>query len=206
MRSFTVLALLAAVPFAAVLSGAERSAADRPSFVERVWPSDYARVEKLFDEDFSSDSDVVFLRVNAGKPDFALTLKREESGDFTVTLVASIDDKFQKVSASLPAAVGEQVARAVELKLHRHVTIGTQSRSASKREGDLWIFHRNAQKRTSTAMIFFEATLDNPEATLFTDGLVGGLQRLIAAEDAERESVLSELDRTATKIILTDTP
>jgi hypothetical protein len=201
---------LAFLAFAALAAGsafaAERSSANRTAYIERAWPSVYEKVQNLFDEEFSKTNDAVILRVDAGKPVSALALKRNESGDYTLTYAVQFDGKFHNLTADLPANVGDQILRAIELKLHRHVLIGTQPRDYTKREGDMWVFHRNAQNRTSTAVILFEATLDNPDAATFVEGLLGGLQKLISAEDADRELLLAELDRLATRIILAESP
>jgi len=204
------LSLTLSVAFALLVSaslfGAERSKDTRTAFIERAWPSVYEKVENLFDEEFSRTNDAVLLRVDAGKPVSALALKKSESGDYTLTYAIPLDGKFHHLPADLPANVGDQVLRAIELKLHRHVLIGTHPRDYTKREGDTWVFHRNAQNRTSTAVILFEATIDNPDAATFVEGLLGNLQKLISAEDADRETILGELDRLATRIILAESP
>ncbi len=204
-RLILTAALFAAFAFSASLA-ADRSTEKRIAFVERAWPSVYEKVQNLFDEEFSRTNDAVFLRVDAGKPISALGLKKTDSGDYTLTYAVQLDGKFHNLTTDLPANVGDQVLRAIELKLHRHVLIGTHPRDYTKREGDTWVFHRNAQDRTSTAVILFEATLDNPDATTFVDGLLGNLQKLISAEDTEREPLLAELDRLATRIILAESP
>ena len=206
MRLRRSAASLLAAASLSLVQAAERSTDTRTSFVERVWQSHFEKVENLFGENFSGESAVVVLRVNAGKPGSALALKRETSGDYTLTLAASIDGEIRNVTATVPGPVGDQVVRAVELKLHRHVMIGTVQRDYTKREGDIWLFHRNAQDRTSTGVILFETTIDNPDATVFIDGLIGGLQRLIGAEGADREAILAELDRIATRIVLSEGP
>lgn len=206
MRLRRSAASLLAAASLSLVQAAERSTDTRTSFVERVWQSHFEKVENLFGENFSRESAVVVLRVNAGKPGSALALKRETSGDYTLTLAASIDGEIRNVTATVPGPVGDQVVRAVELKLHRHVMIGTVQRDYTKREGDIWLFHRNAQDRTSTGVILFETTIDNPDATVFIDGLIGGLQRLIGAEGADREAILAELDRIATRIVLSEGP
>lgn len=203
MRRLAACALLAAAVFA---HAAERSRDTRTAFIERAWPSVFEKVQTLFDEEFSRSHDAVLLRVDTGKPVSALALKRNDSGDYTLTYAVPLDGKFHHLTTDLPAGIGDQVMRAIELKLHRHVLIGTQPRDYTKREGDTWVFHRNAQDRTSTAVILFEATLDNPDAALFVDGLIGGLQKLFGADDAQRETILSDLDRTASRIVLTDSP
>jgi hypothetical protein len=187
-----------------LVHAAERSSDSRTAFVERAWPSVYEKVENLFDEEFSRTHDVVVLRVDAGKPVSALALKRNDSSDYTLTYAVRLDGKFHNLTTEVPANIGDQITRAIELKLHRHVLIGTQPRDYTKREGDMWVFHRNAQDRTSTAVILFEATIDNPDAATFVDGLLNGLRKLVSAEGADRESILAELDRTATKIILSE--
>lgn len=190
----------------ASLSAAERSKDSRSAYVERAWPSVYEKVQNLFDEDFSRTNDAVVLRVDAGKPVSALALKKTDPGDYALTYAVQFDGKFHHLTADVPANVGDQVLRAIELKLHRHVLIGTHPRDYTKREGDMWVFHRNAQNRTSTAVILFEATIDNPDAATFVDGLLGNLRKLISAEDHERETILGELDRLATHIILAESP
>ncbi len=205
MRRLSAIAAFFAAFALSTLIAAERSA-ERTAYVERAWPSVYQKVENLFDEEFSRTHDAVILRVDAGKPISALALKKEASADYTLTYAVQLDGKFHHLTTDLPANVGDQVLRAIELKLHRHVLIGTHPRDYTKREGDMWVFHRNAQNRTSTAVILFEATLDNPDADTFVEGLLGGLRNLISAEDAARETLLAELDRLATRIVLAESP
>lgn len=206
MRRLPVIVLLALAFTAIHAFTAERSGDARVAYVERAWPSVYEKVQNLFDEEFSRTHDAVILRVDAGKPVSALALKRTDTGDYTLTYAVQLDGKFHNLTSEIPAGVGDQILRAIELKLHRHVLIGTHPRDYTKRQGDMWVFHRNSQDRTSTAVILFEATMDNPDATAFVDGLLGGLQKLVSAEDAERDSVLSELDRIATRIVLAESP
>ncbi len=206
MRRLVNTAAFLATSALTALIAADRSTEKHAAYVERAWPSVYEKVQNLFDEDFSRTHDAVILRVDAGKPISALALKKEASADYTLTYAVRLDGKFHNLTTEIPSNVGDQVLRAIELKLHRHVLIGTHPRDYTKREGDMWVFHRNAQNRTSTAVILFEATLDNPDATTFVDGLLGSLQKLISAEDPERETILAELDRLATRIVLAESP
>ena len=206
MRRLVTTAAFLATSALTTLIAADRSTEKHAAYVERAWPSVYEKVQNLFDEDFSRTHDAVILRVDAGKPISALALKKEASADYTLTYAVRLDGKFHNLTTEIPSNVGDQVLRAIELKLHRHVLIGTHPRDYTKREGDMWVFHRNAQNRTSTAVILFEATLDNPDATTFVDGLLGSLQKLISAEDPERETILAELDRLATRIVLAESP
>ncbi len=194
--------LLAALLPLRGLCAIEPSLDKRPALIERVWPSDYENAESLFGEKFSADSDLVFLRINNGVPDYALSLERTPEADYSLTLTAYRDGSFKKATVPMPANVAAQISRAIEFKLNRHVMIGTTRRAGGKREGDLWLFHRNADHHAEAGIILFEATLDNPDTKLVIDDLLGGLQRLFAADDAERETILRNLDRTATEIII----
>jgi hypothetical protein len=202
MRRLCLVFVLTLLPLRGL--GAVQASLDKgPALIERVWPSDFENAESLFGEKFSADNEVVFLRIDKGIPDYALSLKRESDRDYSLTLTAYRDHSFKKATVPLPASVAAQISRAIEFKLNRHVMIGTTRRAGEKRTGDLWIFHRNARQHAEAGIILFEATLDSPDAKLVIDDLLGGLQRLIAADDAERETILGELDRTATQIILT---
>jgi hypothetical protein len=202
---------LAAVLVFLVMSqaGAAESASggNRP-FVERVRPDDYFDVEKFFPEPFSQTHELVVLRTAATKPVSVLAIRRvPATEEYTLSVhIASDDapDGWLKISEPLDAALGQQVLRAFELKLHRQVALSNFKRTMSKTDTDIWVFQRLAENRVAAALIAMEATLDNPNATTFLDDFLGGLQQLIGKEGDERVEQLQKIDRLATEIILAE--
>ncbi len=213
MKFPAALTPLAAAAFALAVSIATPpavSAASARPFIERVKPDDYYAAEKLFAAPLSRTNELVVLRTTAAKPVSALALQPNASGD-THTLTfhfASADapDGWLKISEELDAALAQQILRAFELKLHRQVTLSTFQRTISKTDSDLWVHQRLANDRIAAALIAMEVTLDNPQASLFIDDFLGGLQQLIGTEGDDRRDLLLKIDRMATKIILAETP
>lgn len=205
--AFLLLAFALAATAAVQLPAA--AATTRP-FIERVKPDDYHAAESLFAEPFSRTHELVVLRTAAAKPVSVLALKRTPDVDtYTLTLhYASADapDGWLKISEELDASIARQILRAFELKLHRQVTLSNFKRTVSKTDSDLWVYQKLSDDRTAAALIAMEATLDNPDATAFVDDFLGSLQQLVGTEGEDRSAVLQKIDRTATAIILADSP
>lgn len=202
---FRLLPLLLALPVLFTACGPSTPADNAPPpFVERIRPGDYAAAELLFESLYSRTHDIVFLRTDSGKPVSALTLKKETGGDYTATFITpplEPGGEWLSISSNVSGPVGDQFARAVELKLHLRIRVAHVSRDVNRNDGDLWIFQKLSDNRTATALISLEATLDNPAATEFTDGLVGRLRHLVSADAAARAQILTEIDQIATRII-----
>lgn len=180
---------------------------NRPPFVERIQPADYAAAELAFQEPLSRSYDLVFLRTDFGKPVSALALHPQPNGGYTLFFGAmDPNGQWQTVTSELDGQVGQQVLRAVELKLHRRVTVNGQRHDIAKNDGDLWIHQRLSDGRVATALISFLATVGNPEAKVFVDEFLGGLQQLVHLDPEQQSQVLTRLDQIATAIILAETP
>jgi len=178
------------------------------SFVERVRPENYFAAEKLFPETFSQAAELVILRTKAAKPVSALTIRRTESGDgfilsqqFASTETA---DGWLKINEDLDSTTARQILRAVEIRLHRQVTLSKFKRVVSKTDSDLWLYQRTTDDQVAAAVIAMDDTLDNPAASAFIDAFLGALQDLIGKEGAARSAVLEKIDRLATEIISRD--
>jgi hypothetical protein len=188
---------------------AAAAASNRP-FVERVKPDDYYAAEKVFPEPYSSNYELVVLRATGGQPVSVTAIKKAPAGeDYTLTLhmaSASAPDGWLKISEDLDANVAQQILRASELKLHRQVALSNFKRKLSKDDTDLWLHQKLSDGRIAAARITLESTLDNPAATAFVEDLLGGLQQLIGTEGKQRADVLQKIDRTATQIILAESP
>jgi hypothetical protein len=208
MRFPTLSHLLVLLCLATVASAAA-SNANRP-FIERVRPVDYHDAEKLFPEQYSSTNELVVLRTAAAKPVSALALKRTPAGeDYTLTIqIASAEapDGWLKIEENLDASLGQQVLRAFELKLHRQVALSNFKRRVSETDTDLWLYQRLSEGRTAAALITMKVALENPAATTFIDGFIGGFQQLVGTEGEQRAAILQKIDRAATEIILADSP
>lgn len=208
LARFSAATLVFAFAFSAATPAAT-AASSRP-FIERVKPDDYHAAEKLFAEPFSRAHELVVLRTTAAKPVSVLALQRNATGDtYTITFhfaSAGTPDGWLKISEELDAPLAQQVLRAFELKLHRQVTLSTFQRRVSKTDSDLWVHQRLSDDRVAAALIAMEVTLDNPQASLFIDDFLGGLQQLIGTEGHARRDLLLKIDRMATKIILAETP
>lgn len=208
MRFPSLASLLALLCFAAVASAAD-SNANRP-FIERVRPVDYHDVEKLFPEQYSNTNELVVLRTAAAKPVSVLAIKRMPGGDDYALSIqiasASAPSGWLKIEESLDASLGQQVLRAFELKLHRQVALSSFKRRLSETDTDVWLHQKLSGGRTAAALIAMEATLGNPAATAFIDEFLGSLQQLIGAEGEARDAILQKIDRSATQIILADSP
>lgn len=198
-----VAAFLAPVSLPAQITA---STAGRPSFIDRIRPSDFLDTELLFGEALSKTNDIVVLQLNAGKPLSALMLKHQANGDYTVTLRApssSPGGDWLTVSTTLDAPVGRQVEHAIAFVLNRNIMLSPNHRAPNDENTAMWIYQRLVGTPTAAAAISWTSLQDNPEATRFTDGLIGNLQHLIGAEGAAREQLLQEIDRVATQINLT---
>ena len=209
-RFLRPLAAAFAIVLLAACGPSEEAKAPRKAFIERVQPADFYAAEVAFDELYSKNYDLAFLRTDYGKPLSALALKRNpEGGGYTLVYsILSPDPEvgWQKLTASLDDDFAAQVLRAVELKLHRNVTLSTQARKPDRREGDLWVFQRLADGKVAAALIAFDRTIGNPEATEFIDELIGGLRELPRVDPDEREELLVKLDRLASRIALNEEP
>jgi hypothetical protein len=209
LRLVPTLFLVAAASSVFAADARKAASPNRP-FVERVRPENYYDVEKVFSEPFSQTHDLVVLRTTATKPGSALAIKRAPGdGDYVVTLhFASTDaaDGWIKINEELDSTIGQQVLRAVELKLHRQVALSNFKRTMSKVDTDIWVYQRLSDGRIAAALIATEATLNNPNASLFVDEFLGSLQLLIGKEGEERAALLQRIDRAATEIILAESP
>lgn len=203
-RLLSMVLLLSPFITAPAAVGASRS------FIERVKPDDYFAVEKLFPEQFSHANDFVLLRTAQAKPVSVLAIARAPSGDdYVVTLQLASDkaeDGWLKISEDLDATLAQQVLRAIELKLHHQVTLSRFKRTVSKTDSDYWLYQHLSDDRVAAAVITTDDTIDNPAATVFLDDLLGRLQEVIGKEGAERAALLQKLDRTATQIVLAESP
>jgi hypothetical protein len=190
---------------AGVVSAAETG---NRSFVERVRPENYFAVEKLFPETFSSANELVILRTKAAKPVSVLTVRQAETRDGYVLVQqfasATAPDGWLKISEDLDRATAQQVLRAVEIRLHRQVTLSKFKRVVSKTDSDLWLYQRTSDDQIAAGVIAMEDTLENPAASGFIDDFLGALQDLIGKEGAERAATLEKIDRMATAIISRD--
>ncbi|MEO6006063.1 MAG: hypothetical protein ABIZ04_06225 [Opitutus sp.] len=204
MRHVTVLCFLIALLFASEVPAGAKTGGR--SFIERIRPEDYYGAETLFGDAFSRAHDLVVLRLAAAQPVSVLAIGPATAGDgytLTVQLVsADAPGGWLKVSESLEAAFARQVLRAVEIQLHHQVTLSKFKRHVSKTDSDLWVYQKLSDGRPAAAVIAMEDTFDNPEATVFIDELLGGLQQLIGKEGAERTALVQKLDRTATDLIM----
>lgn len=178
------------------------------SFVERVRPENFFAAEKLFPETFSQTNELVILRTKAAKPVSVLAIRHAETGEgfvlseqFASTEAA---DGWLKITEELDAATARQVLRAVEIRLHRQVTLSKFRRNVSKTDSDLWLYQRTSDGQVAAAVIAMEDTMENPAASGFIDDFLGALQDLIGKEGAERAAILEKIDRLATEIITRD--
>lgn len=207
LASRLLLALAAALLTTASLPAQiTASTAGKPSFIDRIRPSDFLDTELRFGEALSKTHDIVVLQLNAGKPLSALMLKHQASGDYAVTLRApssSPGGDWLSVSTTLDAPVGRQVEHAIAFTLNRNIMLSPNHRAPNDENTAMWIYQRLVGTPTAAAAISWMSLQDNPEATRFTDGLIGRLQRLVGAEGAAREQLLQEIDRIATQINLT---
>ena len=189
-----------------LLAATGSAATGTRAFVERVQPENYYAAEKLLPEPFSQSHDVVILRITAGTPVSVFALHPAPNGeDYLLTLqLASTagTGEWLKITEELESTLGQQVVRAIEFKLHRQVMLAKFRRSPSKTDSDLWVYQKLSDGRVATAVIAMEDTLENPEATTFIDGLLGGLQQLIGKDGVERKALLQRIDRIAIDIIL----
>lgn len=178
------------------------------SFVERVRPENYFAAEKLFPEPFSQSNELVVLRTKAAKPVSVLAIRRAETGDGYVLTQqfasAEAADGWLKIDEELDPAIAHQVLRAVEIRLHRQVTLSKFRRNVSKTDSDLWLYQRTSDEQIAAGVIAMEDTLENPAAEGFVDDFLGALQDLIGKEGAERATRLENIDRMATAIISRD--
>lgn len=176
------------------------------AFVERVKPEDFYATEKALPEKFSYGHDLVIVRTTAGQAVSVVALQKATTSEgYTLTLhfaSTSGADGWLKISEDIEDNVGRQVLRAVELKLHRQVMLSKFKRTPSKTDSDLWLYQKLSDGRVAAAVIAMEDTFDNPEASVFIDDFIGGLQQLIGKEGAERSALLQTIDRIATDIIL----
>lgn len=197
------------IAFVLLLAGCGRppeqtKAGPRP-FIERVQPSDYLSAESLFGEAFSRSHDVVFLRTDSAQPVSVLALRREASGEHTVTFATAplaSGEPWTRFTTTIDAAIGQQVTRAIELKLHLGIALAQQRRSVSKDDSNLWIHQRLADGRVAAGLIPFEVTVGNADATVLIDDLLGRLQKLVGAAPEARATLLVEIDQIASKIVL----
>jgi hypothetical protein len=178
------------------------------SFVERVRPENFFAAEKLFPETFSQTNELVILRTKAAKPVSVLAIRHAETGEgfvlseqFASTEAA---DGWLKINEELDAAIARQVLRAVEIRLHRQVTLSKFRRNVSKTDSDLWLYQRTSDGQVAAAVIAMEDTMENSAASGFIDDFLGALQDLIGKEGAERAAILEKIDRLATEIITRD--
>ena len=176
------------------------------AFVERVKPEDFYATEMALPEKFSYGHDLVIMRTTAGQAVSVIALQKATAGDgYTLTLhfaSTNVADGWLKISEDIEANLGRQVLRAVELKLHRQVMLSKFKRTPSKTDSDLWLYQKLSDGRVAAAVIAMEDTFENPDATVFIDDFLGGLQQLIGKEGAERSALLQTIDRIATDIIL----
>lgn len=213
MRCSTIQSLLAIMVLSFATSPAftaDSSTSGNRPFIERVRPEDYFAAEKLFDVTFSNTHELVVLRTEAGKPVSVLAIKAAPGGEgYTLTIQIASDeapDGWLKISEEIDATLGQQVLRAFELKLHRQVALSAFKRNVSKTDTDLWVFQRLAQNRVAAALIAMEATLGNPNASVFIDEFLGSLQQLIGKVGDERAAHLQKIDRIASEIIMAESP
>jgi hypothetical protein len=204
MKPFVLRCLLTLLLLAPLLA----VAADTGSraFIERVRPEDFYDAEKLFPDPFSPSSEFVALRVTAGKPISALAIKRQTDAEgYTLTVQLASPDApggWLKIDDELDVTLGQQVLRGIEMKLHRQVTLSQFKRKVSKTDSDLWLYQRLSDGNIAGAYIAMEATIDNPAADTFITDLLGGLERSIGKEGAERAEALQKIDRIATDMSL----
>jgi len=200
---FLLVALLCPLLSVAAESGSR-------SFIERVRPNDYYDVEKLFPEAFSHTHELVMLRTTAAEPVSVFAIKRNVDREgYTLVLQlasAEVPEGWLKISEDLDVTLGQQVLRAIELKLHRQVTLSKFKRIVSKTDSDLWVYQVRSDGKTAAALIAMEATIDNPAASLFLEDFIGSLEKLIGREGDERAVLLQKIDRISTDIILAETP
>jgi hypothetical protein len=201
-----VLAFLTVDALATVAKAATTPVAG--PFIERVRPDDYFDVEKGFPEPFSRAHEFVILRTTAAKPVSVFAIEHAATGDgYTMTVElasASAPDGWLKISDDLDAAVGRQVLRAVELKLHRQVSLSDFKRVVSKTDTDIWVYLRLSDNHVAAALLSSEAAFGNSQASAFIDDFLGSLEQLVGKEGAERNALLEKIDRTATAIILAE--
>jgi hypothetical protein len=209
MRLFTFLRLLIIGAFIAASAVVNAAVTPPRPFIERVKPDDYYEAERAFPEPFSRTNELVVLRTTAAKPVSVLALRRAETGDgYTLTVQlasSSAPDGWLKITDDLDSTVGQQVLRAVELKLHRQVALSDFKRTMSKTDTDVWVYQRLANDRVAAALLSTDATIDNPAAAAFLDDFLGSLERLVGKEGEERSALLQKIDRAATEIILAET-
>lgn len=204
MRRLTLPAVVLLLAFVAGCSRTDDTVI-RPAFVERIRPAVFAAAELAFEEPFSREYDLVFLRTDFARPVSALALRRDETDDYTLYFGSGdTDGTWHHVTTSLNPDVGRQVMRAVEFKLHRNVLVNGQLTEVTRNEGDLWVHLRLADGTPVAALIPLASTLGNDEAAVFLNDFLGALQRLPAAEPEERPDLLTRIDQLATAIIFAE--
>jgi len=193
---------------ASAFAASPTGAATTGPFIERVRPDDYFDAEKVFPEPFSQTYELVVLRTTAAKPVSVLGIKAAGTGDgYTLTVElasAGAPDGWLKISDDLDGAVGRQILRAIELKLHRQVSLSDFKRVPSKTDTDIWVYQHLADNHVAAALLSTEAALDNPKASAFIDDFLGSIEQLVGKEGAERSVLLEKIDRAATAIILAE--